>query len=380
MPSTVGTSTVSWAMMDPFQRGTLYVSGRHWVFYLDGTNFGWSSSVDGISWTAHYDYNTRFSGYSCIYWDAANGKVCLAQSNGPLVANILYREGTLNSDGTITWDFAEVIVTTDKCAEVALTKNTSGYPVISYCWNDGISAYHVRVITATATNGSTWAVPPVSISVDLDVFVVHILALTSNKLMAIRVPYSAGVRIQSKIYVGGSWAADWVNAASGYVYYPAASCSVADGDNVALVFLEITSGHINFNKYTYGVGWIATDETVHQGVIGYSHPAIVIIGANNYRVIFGHTSSSVAYIDRKIGVWDVDATDIATGESALSGHVGVVAPISPLSGIISIGWLTGIANPRSVRYAYQYIENPYIKRVQGIPGMRSFSQMGHGGM
>jgi hypothetical protein len=50
-PALVATSTSSTATHTPSQRLSFYANGRHWVFYSDGSFFGWRTSTDGITWS-----------------------------------------------------------------------------------------------------------------------------------------------------------------------------------------------------------------------------------------------------------------------------------------------------------------------------------------
>lgn len=48
--ATVGTSTNNAAASAAHERKAFFASGRHWVFYADGTNLVFQSSTDGTTW------------------------------------------------------------------------------------------------------------------------------------------------------------------------------------------------------------------------------------------------------------------------------------------------------------------------------------------
>jgi len=102
-PSTVGTTTVS-ATSYPYQRKGFDAAGRHWVFYTDGTYFGFKSSIDGVTWSDFTKISSipagagwRFS----VFFDGIN--VHYAFTSEGSGSTIYYNRGKPNADGTITW-------------------------------------------------------------------------------------------------------------------------------------------------------------------------------------------------------------------------------------------------------------------------------------
>jgi len=110
-PITVGTSTVSNATLFDYERKSFYANGRYWVFYVDGTNMVYSTSTDGTSWTVGPQSPIRGGDWGggnffSIYFDGTYVHYVFGYYN-VLNYPLLYRRGTPNSDGTITWSKAE---------------------------------------------------------------------------------------------------------------------------------------------------------------------------------------------------------------------------------------------------------------------------------
>jgi hypothetical protein len=352
MVSTIGTTTYANPVIWPLQEKCFYANGRWWVFYYDGSNFGWRTSTDGSSWSTFNTYAAIISARFSVWYDEANNKICLAKCQGA-TANIYYRQGTANSDGTITWDSNEVQVTTDAGYDVTVCKDSTGYPWISYLqpttWNE-------KVVKATATNGSAWGTPTTlwtnraTGSENL-----KIVPLTGGKMLAISC--ANGLVLQSRLYDGSTWASA-VNASTStpqsYVDYDA----VADGDNVHLAFCKVTSYDIVYVKYTYGTGW-GSEETVESATVAQYHPSITLKDTDKVRVFYLKTQTNIRYRDRDSGSWQT-AVDISTTESTMTC---VTSSYKAYSSKICVTWKSGASSPYNVQFeGYSLAQTAYADR------------------
>lgn len=113
-PSLVDNSTSLYAVATPQQRGQFYGSGYHYFFYTNGTNFGFRSSTDGLTWGSFIDcptsgettYGNRFD----VTYDNNTGKVAYVIANiskGTNRDRLFFRQGTLDGSGGLTWDAVE---------------------------------------------------------------------------------------------------------------------------------------------------------------------------------------------------------------------------------------------------------------------------------
>jgi hypothetical protein len=348
MVATVGTSTSANAVIYGFQKKCFYANGRWWAWYYNGTNFGWETSLDGIDWTGAFTSYGAYSGWRLdIWYDEANNKICLARCQGS-TANVYYNQGTANSDGTITGDFGshvfssatEVQITTDAGYDVKVCKDSNGYPWVSYL--QSTTGYPLRVVQATATNGSSWGSPttlwtPASGSSDI-----IIVPLTSGKMLAIK--NVTGSVLQSRLYNGSSWETA-VDASTYTSDAPNHFDAVADGDDVHLVFCKVTSFDIVYVKYVYGTGW-GSEETVESATVSQCHPVISFKSTDKVRVFYLLSQTTIKYRDRDNGSWQTAVT-ISSSESTMTC---VCSSYKAFSSKICVTWKSGAASPYDVKF------------------------------
>jgi hypothetical protein len=322
-----------------FQKKTLWIpsTSRWWAWYYNSANnFGWKTSTDGSSWSSFTTLYANVGSHQFDFWyDSISDKICVARA-------VSYRQGTPNSNGTITWDFDWVSASSGSYPRVL--KDSSGYPWISY--NTVISdVYYLEVVKASTTSGSSWG-SPTSLWTDGDwlvgrVPIIIIVPLTGGKLLAISsIRYST---IESRLYNGASWeSAVSTSFNPEWTYHLDA---VADGDNVHLAFLQATSLDIVYAKYTYGSGW-GSAETVQASTIFQSHPSITLISTDNVRVFFFESQSSIAYRDRVSGSWQT-AVYISQAES---GMTCMSSSYMAFSSKFSVLWNSGYPTANDIMF------------------------------
>jgi hypothetical protein len=123
-PSIVGTASDTPLQFGNWYRRTFYHLGRFWVFYSDGSNIVYKTSTDGYTWgsatTIASGDNMAFS----IFVDYANNKIYYYRDAG---TTDYERCGTLNPDGSITWDYNEVVINNENDAKYGyIMKDSSG--------------------------------------------------------------------------------------------------------------------------------------------------------------------------------------------------------------------------------------------------------------
>jgi hypothetical protein len=111
-----------------------YDQGYYYYFYTDGTNICYQSSADLVTWGSKTSTGTAQAtgNYFGVRCDPVNHKVHYMNSSNS--TTITYRRGTINTNGTITWDFAAVTtnsgLTNGVLWSMALTAD--GYVVYGY--------------------------------------------------------------------------------------------------------------------------------------------------------------------------------------------------------------------------------------------------------
>lgn len=228
----------------------VYANGRWWVFYDDGTNFGYrSSSDDGATWSSFTAYESPQSSEHAFWYDTSNNKLCMGITNiGD--DDVHYRQGTPNTDGTITWDAAEQTVASSLTNPIGPTicKDSDGYPWIGYRANN-----RYYIVESTSTSGTSWNSPVELWGYDAQGMAGKVVSLTGGKLLAMCA--LGGDEVESRLYNGSSWA-DAVTASSKITNGEEID-AVADGDDVHCVFWGDISIQYDvvYIKYEYGTGW-----------------------------------------------------------------------------------------------------------------------------
>lgn len=117
-PTTVGPITITAAGEEnsaqfPYQRKGFYANGRHWAFFVSGDQMVFSSSLDGVTWTAPTNVRAAVEGGEFSIWlhESSLGVLTVHYAYSDAVGGsaIYYRRGAPNADGTLTWALAEQI-------------------------------------------------------------------------------------------------------------------------------------------------------------------------------------------------------------------------------------------------------------------------------
>ncbi len=147
----IGTSTAgdAWTQGWPSQRYSFFAANKYWVFYGDGANMGFRSSMDESTWSAFTairasslgsNFSIQFDG---VYVHYVFSTVWI------LGGDVYYRMGQPNSDGTITWFAVEQTV--DAIDGTHYTTATEMYVVGTGTagWSQGWAAQRYSFFAAT---------------------------------------------------------------------------------------------------------------------------------------------------------------------------------------------------------------------------------------
>jgi len=121
----------------PTQTKSFYASGLHWFFWVDTDDdlgrFSASADLSAGSWAAATDLRDSTIGRQlAVFYDEVNNKVHVAQEDKS-DADVWYRMGTPESDGSITWAAAwdDVEINATSPETVNITVDSNGYPFVS---------------------------------------------------------------------------------------------------------------------------------------------------------------------------------------------------------------------------------------------------------
>jgi hypothetical protein len=330
-------------VVNPSQKKTFFCSGnnRWYAWYYDGSNFGWKTSPDGADWTGTFTaYAASSSAFCDVWYDEPNNKICVARTTATSGQNY-YKQGTPNSDGSITWDSVSEYVfnSVDALSSgLNVVKDSAGYPWVSY--KD--SANNEKVVKATATDGSSWGSPTTLwANRATGSERIKILPLTGGKMLAIS--SASGLVFQSRLFDGSTWATA-VNASTSTPYTFEYFDAVADGDNAHLVFVD-GSLTVLYVKYTYGTGW-GSQETVETATLYWYHPSVTLKSTDKVRVFYLKSATTIKYRDRDAGAWQTAVT-ISSTEASMTC---LSSSFKAFSSKFSVIWKSGASSPYNVRF------------------------------
>src|SRR3989454_219694 len=303
-PVTIGTSSLTSATRDDAQSKVFFCQTRYWAFYSDGGNIVWRTSTDGTSWSSATTVRAGTNGYYFSVWvDCANTKLYYAFAN--VATTFQNRAGTLNTDGTITWDYAEVSVTSTRpnAQDPTITKSsdsklyiafgsvktaggsTGGYVEVWVCTISGTncgtasnwaSSTNFRVNTNT---GTTQQLDPV------------ISPLTSTKLSLVYAKSTSAAQSGIKTFTGSAWNAEVLTTSN---YQPTEYTALAISDTTHFAGVK-SDGTVIYWSCAYSCSSAPTETTL-SGVTTNNNAGISSDGAQQLVASYGTSGSSTSIL------------------------------------------------------------------------------------
>lgn len=134
------------------------VTARFWKFYSDGTYMKCTSSTDGQNWILPNAIRSAEFGFQ-FYIHCFNQTVYYVYNSEAVGADIYYRKGILNVDGTISWYSPEQVAvsagTSQRLYACSITADINGYPYIVFGNRTDHSLKTLNLVRSDYNNG-TW--------------------------------------------------------------------------------------------------------------------------------------------------------------------------------------------------------------------------------
>ena len=359
-PSTVASSSIYSAIQYSFQRKSFYANGRFWVWYSDGTDLGYKTSTDGASWSSFTGVRACAQGWRFSVW--FNGTYLHYAYHSETSGDpLLYRRGTPNSDGTVTWSAAEQTAVSGTSGvtlyDPMIAVDGGGYPWIGYQRYNG--TYYYPYVTKASTNDGTWTTASgfpyqLSSAASSNDWAVSITPLTNQRVLATYGYVSSPVK--AKLWSGSAWG-DEESASTSNLNYGDYHSAVAEGDDVHLVFLKLTAHDIIYVKRTYSSSSWSSEATVYASAHQYSAPVLSINATNNKLYCFwagAPTANHIYYKKCVSGTWDSSPTDWIT-ESSLTSNDRLTCFYQAYASKIGLVYMT---TPTTIRFGYLALNPP----------------------
>jgi len=310
-PVTVAIETWNITTLEAFQRKTFFAHNKYWVFWGEAETY-YKTSTDGLTWSTANDVCPGSGEFFSLWFDGTY--VSYVRSTGIPTESLLYRRGTPNSDGKITWSTPNeqtvISTTTLQLHEPFISVDSEGYPWISYRWGTDGDKY--PNCTKSSLNNGTWQTAqgfPYQLftSSAWPNWAVSIVPLTQQKMYAVYLNQGA---VRGRLWNGTAFENEELIAnaiISGRTRF--AHSVVAKDDNVYIVFLNatITDNTILFFSRTYGVGW-SEKEVVQPSVGDVSFPVLSIDPLDGDLYCFWANNDFIYYKNYTLGSWNPNAT------------------------------------------------------------------------
>lgn len=357
--STVATSSSSRPTSTDFQYKTFYSNGLYWVFYFDGTNITYKTSSDGNTWTAGQSGPIETTGISFAYqfslaFDGAN--ISYACQNGA-GSSLVYRKGTCNSTGGITWLAAEQTVASSITATYpTICIDSNGFPWIGY--ENHTSTYFPYVITSSTKSG-VWTTAT-GFPYDLNatdsnaaVGSADVVALTSGKVVALYGISGTTFPLQAKVWNGSSWGAETTTAGSA-IYSATDYSAVAVGSNLNLVFLNGAKTAILYSLFNSTSNSFSAPTTLESGFSAEIGPVISVDTVTNNLFVFweGYPLANDIYVDKYTNLtssWGSPALWVAEN-GVTATYVLTCSASANSNGYVGLVYTNQTSNPYNVRF------------------------------
>jgi hypothetical protein len=326
-----------------FEHKVFYSQGLWWAFYSDGTNIGYSTSDDGFSWSSEtvltsssgssmgYDFNIWISGNTFYYVLTSNG-----QSN-----SFLWRYGTLQSSGSITWAIPETTVTTTNTVYSynSVITDSSGNVWVALNTNDGTNT-HIEVWKYSGAWSKVKDISPLPSDATP-----ILLSLSSGVALIYGEGSVTAATDITATTTGITWSSVVV-APSNYLLFSSSATSI--GNTVYFAGLSsastgATTGTVGFWSYSMGATTTSSQTTLQSSTSNWmaaiseeaSGTLIVFYGAGTNIYVLSSVSSGA--------IWSSIAS-ISASETSVTGLT------SAIGGSAAI-WTSGSSSPFSVRFA-----------------------------
>lgn len=331
-PSIVDTSEALPLVGD---RANFYANGLFWVFYDDDTNIVYRTSSDGTIWSskttvrarpyANCTFETYYDGTYVHYATSATGDA----------DSLVYRRGTVNGDGTITWSAAEQAVGNfGDYTWVESVCVVDGEPVISLTDISGSTRY-VKV-TKSSTNDGTWSTEAgfpytVDSGSDLSTWgaISEVCPLAGDDFLIVWSDVTSTNYIKCKAHDGSSWSADQtVSSAANNNTEPSLTTDTATGI-AYIVWNSLT----DLTKYATRAADGTISSTTQIGTTCEHAPTIEFDSASSIYV-FWIANSDAVYYNHYTDSWQGEAEFLAISYSA--GNIS--SAYRTEDGIVAIAW------------------------------------------
>lgn len=265
------------------QRKLVYASGRFWVFYVssDGKDMGFKSKVPFGSWSTYTSISPPGAG-SFLF---AHGIDLEVQDNTLYIVimnflaatsydRLFFRKGTLNADGSVTWDADWVTIETldaDKGGVSIAVDAANNYIYVSGYWNLAPD-YYVRVWRSSDLSGSSWTLKLTAAALSTTGDITKLLVDSLGDAYFLHGAWTQGVlRIRLSPDYGDTWSDPYDTPAAENIYCGASCALLVELDveeKIHLVYYEVDDIKIRYMNFDIDAWEWSSPEDLKQYTSG----------------------------------------------------------------------------------------------------------------
>ena len=269
--NTTNSTTTLTGLSYSLQEKIFWANGRWWIFYSDGTNIEFTSSVDGITWAAATTVRASVLGHAfSIYFDGTYVHYAFSNQTATNTA-LFYRRAVPNSDGTITYSAVEqtavAAATNITYAKPTIGALSDGTVMIGYgLWLNNATNTSTAVVTKCSTIDGTWTTDatvafPITLNSTAIAGAGALVIVVPQTNAKAYVVYTSATTIRGKTWNGLAFGTEEVVSANNPAqpYYISGQ---SINDDIYVAYLVVTSNNINYIKRTSTSSTWGTDTTV----------------------------------------------------------------------------------------------------------------------
>lgn len=343
-PGTVGGTTTNYGVGFAFQQYACAANGLYWVFYNDGSNWGYRTSAissNGLTWSSETTITTSvptgYLGNMAFYCNGATNTVYYAGTDESGDSEFFYRSGALGSNGVVTWNAPEATVPTSKAIDTttSVAVDTSGDVWVAV--TTGSTQPGTQVEVFENTGGSSWnSFSPFTSSATA---AAELVPLTGGSMALLFASSYIGSQLAEEVYSSGIWS---TGATTSGNYELIASSAVALGNTLELCTSD--GSNIYYLSLPYQGSW-SSPLTLASGT-GCS---ITGNGSTTLGAFYVATGDGVDYVQSNNGGTSFgSATQVASSASDIIFTSAASAIASPGGEAIAV-WDTGSGSSYSVQ-------------------------------
>lgn len=243
------------------KRLSFYAAERYWVFYEKGSSNEYRSSSDGQSWSAATILGTASIPYVLSVW-YQDPYVHYVRDSGN-TAQFLYRRGTPQADGSISWDSNEQTVSTwpgggvgvyGAIYSASLAVDSAGYPFVSIWIYNG-----ARWVVKSGTNNGTFTAVDIAqigsdLTSQLDESWHTIVPLPGGYMYHLRKKADTSGTVYGRLYTPGGWAGSDTTIDTAGANIASISATVDSAGEIHAIW-TLANGSTQYARRDIGGAW-----------------------------------------------------------------------------------------------------------------------------